>query len=59
MLLRGGSKYWFPGFGFDSGPNLQPCQWLGGVNISSFRCPDFFFGGGTGTLRVKIDGYSS
>ena len=19
-----GSKYWFPGFGFDSGPNLQP-----------------------------------
>ena len=20
-----GSKYWFPGFGFDSGPNLQPC----------------------------------
>ena len=21
-----GSKYWFPGFGFDSGPNLQPCQ---------------------------------
>ena len=18
------SKYWFPGFGFDSGPNLQP-----------------------------------
>ena len=21
-----GSKYWFPGFGFDSGPNLQPCM---------------------------------
>ena len=21
-----GSKYWFPGFGFDSGPNLQPCK---------------------------------
>ncbi len=20
-----GSKYCFPGFGFDSGPNLQPC----------------------------------
>ncbi len=20
-----GSIYWFPGFGFDSGPNLQPC----------------------------------
>ena len=20
-----GSKYWFPGFGFDSGPNLQLC----------------------------------
>ena len=19
------SKYWFPGFGFDSGPNLRPC----------------------------------
>ena len=22
---QAGSKYWFPGFGFDSGPNLQPC----------------------------------
>ena len=22
-----GSKYWFPGFGFDSGPNLQPWNW--------------------------------
>ena len=22
------SKYWFPGFGFDSGPNLQPWKWL-------------------------------
>ena len=21
---QAGSKYWFPGFGFDSGPNLQP-----------------------------------
>ena len=23
---QAGSKYWFPGFGFDSGPNLQPCD---------------------------------
>ncbi len=26
------NNYWFPGFGFDSGPNLQPCSWsVGGV----------------------------
>ena len=25
-----GSKYWFPGFGFDSGPNLQPCMVIRG-----------------------------
>ena len=23
-----GSKYWFPGFGFDSGPNRQPWKWV-------------------------------
>ena len=23
-----GFKYWFPGFGFDSGPNLQPWIWV-------------------------------
>ncbi len=34
-----GSKYWFPGFGFDSGPNLQP--WFPRDFIfqpSFFRC---------------------
>ena len=29
---QAGTKYWFPGFGFDSGPNVQPCH------ISTNRC---------------------
>ena len=40
-----GSKYWFPGFGFDSGPNLQPCSSELKNKTKSYRlCPGRFFG---------------
>ena len=31
-----GSKYRFPGFGFDSGPNLQPCRNLRVIILTSW-----------------------
>ena len=38
MVAAGyGSKYWFPGYGFDSGPNLQPCNSLGILFLSRPR----------------------
>ena len=35
------SKYWFPGFGFDSGPNLQPCNWETSRGIKPWIHVDF------------------
>ena len=39
------SKYWFPGFGFDSGPNLQPCD--------SFVFSNTMAGDGTAGLSIE------
>ena len=46
-----GSKYWFPGFGFHSGPNLQPCQCV--VSKSKVQTYLIYFSSNTQQCNTK------
>lgn len=44
-------KYWFPGFGFHSGPNLQPCQCV--VSKSKVQTYLIYFSSNTQQCNTK------